>query len=466
MAKRIKITERQVKLLESVAKMSNTNKIKITESQYNRLFNEQVVTEDIGITTTFIEFAEHGIQFLKDITNDPSTAGLDPFWVKRGFDRGKFLKSLIDAGVLIVGTYAAAEGTRKIFKIRKMNIIMVLKKIYNMFQKEDRYDNKTGEINDKFKEPKPQEEAVFLGTDMELEEDGGYPEGASDDPNAPFNREEHRNPKANAEHFEFVDEVNDGEAHRLLFLKDGEATYVVIYTQSSSMFEEFCSAHTNMTCIMENLNYLSENNQLEIGDCGYDCGSHMIHILNDEMKDYIMEYHARGEGLREKYANIFGLNETTTAGASSGAFEAPLGADPIKRTNFPSDELDEVTATGTSSGAYETPKIWAKDPKLSRFSKKPMYPTGTIVEDQGEKVVKYVLNLGEVYVLGKDDAEAKKEANAIVKLINKHFGEAWASAKSLHQKDREVDIYENVAKQTGKTIAEVKEIIKKKENKE
>lgn len=424
MAKRIKITESQVKLLQSIAEGKLDKKIKITESQYKRLFENEndakTLQEDGSIAVEFLSFANEAINYLKELLTDPSTAGMSPFWIKMGVTRGELYSTLADAGIIVAAGNAAIEGGKKLVKVRKKNLIMLLKKVYNEFSEKPRYDNTTGEVmGDK------QDEAIFLGGDMELSED--YPEGASDDPTAPYNQDHHEYPTSDNEDFKYVKEIFDGQNHTLLFLNDGESDFVVIYTKQSSEFEEFCGTQTNADCVIHMINTLASNDNLEIGECGYDCGSHIIHDLDEEMKSYIMEYHADDMGVRKEFMKLFNLGESTMAAGSSGAFEGPLNgsnAGPIKKTIYPSDELnedeiDETTTTGASSGAYVQPKIWAKDPKNSRFSKDTMYPGGEIVaEGDGEQQKRYAVEFkGEAYVFAGDDKKAKRLAQALVKHI-------------------------------------------------
>jgi hypothetical protein len=476
--KRIKITESQLRLLEDIENVDKTKKLRITEAQYQRLFNndKQQLAEGFEMAGDFIQFAGELINLLKMMLTNPSQEGLSPFWQKIGVTWGDMMTLLSSFGIITVGAYGA-HGAKKIQKVNKRGIIRKLKALYNEFCENPRYDLSNGKVINYDKQN--QEEGIIgLGTDIEMTENGNYPPGASDDPFAPYNREDEPEKPMIDSHFNLIKEVYDGEGSFLYFLGDMDDKYVVIVSKNSATFEDECGHGVDADCVISKLTRMDSNGELEIGDCGYDCGSHLIHRLTEEMKGYIMEYHATNEEARRELQEVMMVEETTTTGASSGSFEAPLGgSSPIKRKMHPSDELneepiDEVTDS-SSSGAYEQPKIWAKDPKLSRFSNDPMYPEGEIVEGE-EKVQRYVLNLGEVYVYGKNDQEAKAEAKSLIKLINSHFNEADANPKSLHkqgnlgsgEKAKEVDLFERVAKKTGKTVAEVKQIIKKNTNKE
>lgn len=471
--KRIKITESQLRLLESIGNLDNTKKLKITEAQYQRLFaeNKEVLTEGGILSIEFAQFAAEMISLLKDALSNPSQDGLSPFWVKIGVNWGDMMTLLSTAGIIVTTTYGV-HGAKRIKSVNRTGIIRKLKALYNEFSENPRYNLKTGEVINYDETPKD-EGMVMLGNDMEMSEN--YPEGASDDPFAPFNQDDAEERRYEGS-FVLVDEVYDGNGYHLFFIgnKDnGSEKYVAIVNKKSAQFQSTCGNDVNGDCVVAHLNNMEAHGDLEIGDCGYDCGSHLIHRIDEEMKGYIMEYHADDENVRRELEQLLMVNETTTAGASSGSFEAPLGgSSPIKRQIRPSDGVNEVTDSG-STGSYEQPKIWAKNPKLSRFSKDPMYPEGEILEGE-ERTNRYVLNLGEVYVYGKNDAEAKAEANNLIKVINQQFGEADAAAKSLHRqgnlksgaKPEEVDLYESVAKKTGRTVEEVRDIIKKNANKE
>lgn len=477
MAKRIKLTERQVKLIQDIETLGKTKKIKITESQYKRLFenkNVNIIKEDGGLAVDFLTFASEVIGVLKDTLSNPSSDGLSPFWVKMGVSKGELYSTLADMGIITVGGAGVYKGISAVINIKKKGIIRKLKALYNEFSERPRYDLETGAVLDKEKT------AEGLGDDFEHEFDmteSGYPAGAEDDPFAPYNQEDREPLRPESEPFKMVDEFFDGNKHKLLFITDGEAQFVAIYSDRHTDFEEFCEGSINVDCVLNKINYDAERGDLEIGECGYDCGSHIVHDLNQDMKEYIMEYHANDDSVRQALEQMFSLGESTMAAGSSGAYEGPFGSgEPVKRGIHPSQELGETTMSGDSTGAYVTPKIWAKNPKLSRFSKDPMYPEGEIVSEDEDTYKRYVLNLGEVYIIAKDDADARNQSKELINLINSKFPEADAKPESLHQKANSVSdkprevktdesIYEAVAKKTGKTISEVKEIIKKNVNK-
>lgn len=377
MAKRIKLTESQIKLLASLNERKQNKKVRITESQFNRLFKgKENIQEDGGLGVEFLTFAQETIMFMKGILTDPSQAGLSPFWVKLGVTRGELFSTMVDLGIITAGTVAAGNGVKKVMNIKKKGLIRALKRMYNMFCENPRYDIKTGKV---INQDKTQDEGtVFLGNDMELEENGNLPPGAEHDSNAPWNKEDRVNPQA-GEHFDVIDEITDNSGYNLLFLKDELGKYVVIYKTSSVYFEDFCGPHAEMGCVLEKLNH-----QVEVGEIDED----VLEELTPEMVEFILDMHVSdSDELTQKVRQIAGLNEVTTT-ASSGAFEGPFGDGPIKKKIHPSDglneseegeEIDEATDT-SSSGSYEQPQIWAKDPKNSRFSHDPMYPDGTIVE--------------------------------------------------------------------------------------
>jgi hypothetical protein len=419
MAKKIKITERQLRLIEEQMRTLNSSKkIKITESQYERLFknNKKQLEEDGSIAVEFLTFASEAIGFLKELMTDPSQAGLSPFWVKLGVTRGELFSTMADLGIIAGAAYGGVEGTKKVFKVKKRGLIKALKRIYNEFAEKPRYDNKTGEIL-----PDQKDEAVFMGDDMEIMEDN-FPTGAQDDPNAPYNQPDPEYPTSDSESFRVLKEVFDGENHTLLFLTDGMDEFVVIYSDKSTQFEEFCGSHVDTQCVMNMINSLEERGHLEIGECGYDCGSHYIHDLDENMKSYIMEYHATKEEARAEIMSIFSVEETTSTGGVGGSYEAPFGSQgPIHKGRNPSDELneediDETTMSGDATGSYEQPKIWAKDKANWRHAKDPMYKDGKIVaEGEGMGSQKrYAFEFkGDGYIYAKNDRQAKRIAKKL-----------------------------------------------------
>jgi hypothetical protein len=174
MAKKIKITEHQLKMLnKKLIEESNKPKgrvMKITESQYKRLFenkieSEEMLHEDLGLWETSLDFINYMVGWLNDLSNDNTQVGLDPIWRQFGKTRKDFFNLLMDIGIISV---VAAKGGDT-YRVVKRNIILNLKRLYNEFASAQRYDNKTGEIisNDTEKDAVQQE--GMGGDDMEYE---------------------------------------------------------------------------------------------------------------------------------------------------------------------------------------------------------------------------------------------------------------------------------------------------------
>jgi hypothetical protein len=152
MAKKIKITENQLRMLnkkilaESNGTAAPKNRvIKITESQYSRLFerNEggaEILHEDIGLWETSLDFINYMVGWLNDLTHGNTQDGLDPIWTKIGRTREDFFKLLMDMGIIAVAT---AKGP-KMYRVITKNVILNLKRLYNAFKEKDRYDHNTG----------------------------------------------------------------------------------------------------------------------------------------------------------------------------------------------------------------------------------------------------------------------------------------------------------------------------------
>jgi hypothetical protein len=117
----------------------------------NKSFNEGHINESFSLE--LIEFAQHILQFLKEILTDPSSAGLSPIWRQMGVSRGEMFGLLADVGLITV----AVIGGKKVVKVVRKNIKRKIRDLYNKLQE------------------KP------------VQEDGGYPAGAAQDPSAPWN---------------------------------------------------------------------------------------------------------------------------------------------------------------------------------------------------------------------------------------------------------------------------------------
>lgn len=118
----------------------------------------------------------------------------------------------------------------------------------------------------------------------------------------------------------------------------------------------------------------------------------------------------------EEYQNKenSGVEETTGA-ASSGSFNAPLGTEPKKFVE--KEQSIAETTTSASSGQYSQPAIWAKNPKKSRFAKKPAWKGGEIIGESNYLIdpmgfKKYLLEMEDTNMDGYDERMTQEGMNS------------------------------------------------------
>jgi hypothetical protein len=124
-----------------------------------------------------------------------------------------------------------------------------------------------------------------------------------------------------------------------------------------------------------------------------DIGKKINNTFNSSAKSNNIDLKIENDDVLEYYDEGVTIGETDSG--SSGAFSAPLGMvkrtfdesvilksndifNIIKESIKESEVLDETETT--SSGQYITPAVWSKNPKKSKFSKKPFFKGGKFVE--------------------------------------------------------------------------------------
>jgi hypothetical protein len=156
MNKKIKLTEKQIKMLKEKYESKPNKVLRITEQQFDRLFPEN----NEGGVPSLEDFAEEVVKFLKELTINQSDARTSEFWTSIGATRMKLIKWFKDSD--IIALVPGQEDDE--YKVRKKGLIGKIKELYEDF--EFRYDTKEGEI-DWEKEAITQES---FGDDFELEE--------------------------------------------------------------------------------------------------------------------------------------------------------------------------------------------------------------------------------------------------------------------------------------------------------
>ncbi len=410
-------------------------------------FNESI-SEDISSILDLSSFTAEFIAAVKQFIADPSQEGLSPFWIKMGVTWGDLKGLMLYFGIM---TTTVMGGNEVLVRVKAKDKVLkgikfLGRHLWNMMAKKKRYDmsNKGAVIQD---------EGLS-------ERDGDYPLGADNDPRAPWNQED-------------SDERVENETGYDL----------ITYNDNIAILKRF----KNKMFYLLNI----DNEIIDDDDDLYRLMNHLDNsdLLNSELQPLDLD-------LINNIENSFELNSY---------FKGKL--EKIKSILMSDTGMEENTTTASVGGSYVTPKIWAKSKSDMKFGKDPMIKGGKmlndpLVEDKFSKT-RYVVEL-DMYIFADNDKEAMVIGNQIEKIINKKFD---ASArvtnvvpKKFGQIGENIDertgqvsfddcvkldnnkvaqnggcsvgavdnvvkvdetVLESVAKQTGKTISEVREIILK-----
>ena len=165
MAKKVKLTEKQIKMLKENYESKPHKVIRITEGQFGRLFpSKKKLNENLNSFPTVVEFSEEVVHFLKELTAHQSEARLDGYWSRIGANRMQLIKWLLEFDIIAV---VPMEGDDE-YKVKKKGLINKLKELYTDF--EFRYDTKEAEIDWEKEKEEVAEGMIGLGDDIEIEE--------------------------------------------------------------------------------------------------------------------------------------------------------------------------------------------------------------------------------------------------------------------------------------------------------
>lgn len=411
-------------------------------------FNESI-SEDIISTISESGFMMELVNALKALYTNPSQEGLSPFWVKIGVTWGDLVSLLTMYGLATVATIGGNEVLQfvKSKKLMLRGVKYLGRHLWNLFSKKKRYDMKNG--------------GAVIQDEGLNEYDDNLPAGAANDPNAPWNQEdpEEEEPIENETPFDLIT-YNDSIA---ILKKYKEPLFFVFDIEGESKYWS--------------------------GESDDDIIRHMNELYNDGMLlDYMEPLDL------EKISYIEGNYPL------NNYFKVRL--DKIKQILMNNNnDVEENTTTGSVGGSYVTPKIWAKSKKDMKFANDPMYDKGKIVEDEPvntsvekpkrgpkplsnedrklEAIIKAIykaypelknhrLNLRFVIgdalskiALGIDERTGQVKFDDCVKLNNNKEAQNGGCSTGAVDNVVKVDetVLESVAKQTGKTISEVRDII-------
>ena len=278
-------------------------------------------------------------------------------------------------------------------------------------------------------------EMAFKNTDetfdIKTDSVGNYPEGTENNPRAPYNQSgpdlEHSKAK---QIFKPV-----GMNKEIILLNGPDGLYVFDYENISREDLPNSAYELNEDDLAQYVNEKFKRISKGVGLEGFNNGAELVK-MDEKLREQLAKFYNKDK----KFVHLLNRVEEVTGAASSGAFTGSLGGSEnstkIEKKNTPanaliSDEeeflgkkieedtpLEETTtaAGGTpqssSTGQYTQPAIWAKNKKNWKGAAKPEYPNGKIV-----------------------DKDAKSD---------------------------NVSLFETIAKKTGKTVEEVKNIIEAK----
>ena len=293
--------------------------------------------------------------------------------------------------------------------------------------------------------------------DIKTSSIGNYPAGAENNPLAPYNQSGPELEKSKAKQIFKPLGMNKD----IILLNGPDSMYVFDYENLDRNELPNPAYELNAEDLTQ---YVNENFKILSKGVGLGAFNKGVDLV--KMDEHLREYLAKIYNKDKEFVHLLNRVEEMTGAASSGAFTGPLGGSSngpkIDKNNTPanaliSDEeeflggkkIDETTsaAGGTpqssSSGQYTQPAIWAKDKKNWAANKKTQYPNGEMVEfDPCTKLNN-----------NKSAQNGKCSQGAADNVVKTHKTKGSVISKS---------IYETIAKKTGKTVKEVKNIIETK----
>tara|TARA_R110000851_G_scaffold251971_4_gene404484 strand:+ start:8259 stop:10553 length:2295 start_codon:yes stop_codon:yes gene_type:complete len=337
---KIKLNERQLLMLQNIQGGKSKPKVlKINEDQYNRLFKEGFDVnkgfKKDGVDSEsqkgdLLTFAQEVIVFIKDMLSRPESAPFSKYWAKKGISKEK-LTSMMEKEGLLTSNLGEAEGVTT-YVTEKHGFRGKIKEFYNTI-------NEFG--------------------------DGGYPAGADNDPNAPWNQEDS---EPNPEDDTSQDDDNvvlDKEAplqlrfysgsvddENLMVFSDRSGQLLVVNGERMLAYTKHDEFETYQTIKGDDRNLKAPlfyyiNDKYASGEMkayntfdAYTKGQ--ICIVTPEIKNEIIN---SNKGNNELASLLNQLPETTGA-ASSGAFVGGMSNGPINKGRSPEQEMGNIISDG------------------------------------------------------------------------------------------------------------------------
>lgn len=264
--KRIKLNERQILMLKNLERgVSDKNKVlRISESQYNRLFNNKGnAAKDlsksfnkagIGENTTkeinLNEFAEEVIVFIKDILSNPRTMSFSSYWKSLGISKSQLFNMAKKQGLL---TLTDENPEIKEYITPKFGFRKNVKELYK-------------NISEKY-------------TSLNELGDSGYPAGAWDDANAPWNE-----PDSNESQEEIIR------------LSDEEKKFKILYMESDDDLGIFKAGGELFVVALSHIGHINEDPEVFDGKYYvYDYEGDVNNITPLGFEDYVNDMYNQGK---------------------------------------------------------------------------------------------------------------------------------------------------------------------------
>lgn len=437
-------------------------KIKITKEQYDRLVNTGLIKEGENRKETA---PNAGDEFSKEVENFlgylyRETEQFSPFWEKNGLTYDEICDNLFNKKIII-----RKGGSYKL--------------------------NKALGSTEQAKATLEQELRKMANIQEPVEED--YPLGAEHDPTAPYNqndpeevinesdfnlivynqeiailRDKYTKQYLVLDLLEYVDGHVNSDDDIIEFLNNDSDTDKKLIPLDLNLIDELAGMYNLNDFFIKKLEQIKQSlTQGGIGEGVIWADSHKD--INPEPKKRTAPENSK---ILDKLASLKDreelknpptktkhpldphpedkVSETSAAGGSSGAFNAPLSMGPIKKTQ----QVAESTIASTGNFQYDTPGLvgitqdgkYTKAPK-TKAQKSTQWAGGSFVDiDNCTKLDN-----------NKTAQNGGCSTGAIDNVVKTTKTKKNINAPSLNEND----IIEEIANKTGKTIDEIKEILKK-----
>ena len=496
--KRIKLTQEQYNklvsesLVKGGANRINKNFIKMTkDAEIERLKSEKfniknsvpdlpnskmVMNKEINEDIFSPEFHQAIQNFIQNIWMNPSQKGLDRVFVENGITWGDIVTYLTSVGVL--ASVGAGIYKVKNFFGTKFSPDAQTK----MKEKQEEIEKITRMVEKDPEAPWNQETPYERKQRMQAKPESGWEAKPK-----PFNANRFKPGLEETEEDEYRSDYYDELGKRnkepeivrskspkvfkpkymnydILLAEGPDGMYIFYYEDIDREDLPNPEFELDMDDVSDYLNDNYSNLKTGEGVKAWEGGTAQLIKLDDELKTLLMSLYSKDMGLTKALQS---LSEMTSS-SSSGAFVGPMGGasanknitrgytpateinkiindeDKIYGEKIEEDTIEEVT-TAASSGSYVQPAIWAKNDANWAASKRTQYPGGEMV---------------------KFDPCTRLNNNKKAQQGKCSQGAADSVVKTYKTKDSVISkgMYETIAKKTGRTIEEVKNIIESRLN--